>query len=167
MWESPNFSFLCVCVPVSHPRGASGKFPEVNASSISLLNNTERGKQVLSDINKHDAAEKGVIEGRGFCIWDVFIEKDIQKAASMLPGRYPLPTPDPHTTPDHPLMKAAWIYCRKCIMCVMGNHVWPARLIISNQTPLGLVILVSWMVGSVFSFGLDSLHPPKLLPAPV
>ena len=61
---------LCLC-PRSHPRGASGKFPEVNASSISLVNNTERGKQVLSDINKHDAAEKGVIEGRGFCIWDV------------------------------------------------------------------------------------------------
>ena len=110
---------------MSHPRGASGKFPEVNASSISLLNNTERGKQVLSDINKHDAAEKGVIEGRGFCIWDVFIEKDIQKAASMLQGRYPLPTPDPHTTPDHPLTHEGCVNLLQEVynVCFMGNHV--------------------------------------------
>ena len=165
MWESPNFSFLCVCVPVSHPRGASGKFPEVNASSISLVNNNGRANTQWHQ--QTWCSWKRSYWRTWFLYLGCFYRERHPK--SSLNAARPIPSthPRPHTTPDHPLMKAAWIYCRKCGMCVMGNHVWPARLIISNQTPLGLVILVSWMVGSVFSFGLDSLHPPKLLPAPV
>ena len=74
--------------------------------NISLLNNTERGKQVLSDINKHDAAEKELLRDV-FFVSGMFYRERHPK--SSLNAARPIPSthPRPHTTPDHPLMKAA------------------------------------------------------------